>query len=193
MRNKTYFLTGSPVRWNALRLPDVAESYLAVCPDAMQIVSSNAAVAGTSDPAEIDASSEGDLADAHPQALECAVYAAYADAQPAAMPYPEASNITIGQANYNLALQVPKGTEVTWGVNLGTDDITAATLEAQALHTAFTSPEVRDAGITLEFVEIGNEADLYCGNDHRNSSWNIQEYVQQCVRWRFSCFSISGN
>ena len=78
-------------------------------------------------------------------------------------------------------------------VSLGTDNITAAALEAQALHTAFTSPEVRDAGITLEFVEIGNEADLYCGNDHRNSSWNIQEYVQQCVRWRFSCFSISGN
>lgn len=97
----------------------------------------------------------------------------------AATPYPEASNITVGQAYYNLASHLPKNTKVVWGVNLGTDNITAATLEARALHTAFTSSDVQDAGISLEFVEIGNEPDLYGNNGHRNSSWNVQEYVQQ--------------
>ena len=108
MRNKTYFLTGSPVRWNALRLPDVAESYLAVCPDAMQMVSSNAAVAGTSDPAEIDASSDGDLADADSQALEYAVYTAYADARSSAGVRRRASSLSSSAVRLQAQVSAPQ-------------------------------------------------------------------------------------
>ena len=67
-------------------------------------------------------------------------------------------------------------------MNFGTDNITAAFLEARAIKDAFQSPEITGKGITLEAVEIGNEPDLYGNNGHRNSgSWNIQEYVNECV------------
>ena len=44
---------------------------------------------------------------------------------------------------------------------------------------------MKGRGLELEFVEIGNEPDLYGGNGHRNSSWNVQEYVQQYVLLSF--------
>lgn len=97
----------------------------------------------------------------------------------AATPYPEAGNITVSQAYYNLASHLPKNTKVIWGVNISLNNITAATLDASALHTAFTSSDMQDAGISLEFLEIRNEADLLGYHGRRNSSWDVQEYVQQ--------------
>lgn len=102
------------------------------------------------------------------------------------MPYPEASNITVGARFYSLASHLPSGTNVIWGVNLGADNITAAFLEARAIKNAFASSEMKSAGVKLEAVEIGNEADLYGGNGHRNpSTWTIQEYVKECVAYYF--------
>ncbi|EJD00646.1 uncharacterized protein FOMMEDRAFT_22402 [Fomitiporia mediterranea MF3/22] len=98
----------------------------------------------------------------------------------ASMPYPEATNITVGQKYYNLASHLPRGTHVIWGVNLGSDNITAAFLEARAIKTAFESGEVKGKGVVLEGVEIGNEADLYGGNGHRNpANWTVAEYVKE--------------
>ncbi|KAA1467403.1 glycoside hydrolase family 79 protein [Dentipellis sp. KUC8613] len=94
-------------------------------------------------------------------------------------PYPEATNVTVGSAYYQLASQLPSGTQVTWGVNFGTNNLTAAYLETQAIVSAFTSSAMKSAGVTLESIEIGNEADLYKNNGHRNSSFNIQNYVSQ--------------
>lgn len=97
----------------------------------------------------------------------------------AVTPYPEASNVTVGQGFYNIVAHLPKGTEVTWGVNLGTSNMTAAMLEAKAIFKAFSSPAVKQAGVTLKAVEIGNEPDVYTLTGHRNSSWNVVSYVQQ--------------
>lgn len=98
------------------------------------------------------------------------------------VPYPEAVNITVGADYYRLVSHLPAGTHVIWGVNLGSNNVTAAFLEARAIKSAFQSSEVIGKGITLEAVEIGNEADLYGNNGHRDpSTWNIHEYVDQCV------------
>jgi hypothetical protein len=73
------------------------------------------------------------------------------------------------------------GTTVTWGVNFGQLNLTAASLEAVAIAYAFTSQPFQDSNVTLEAIEIGNEADLYTTNGDRNSSFNAQQYVSQWV------------
>jgi hypothetical protein len=72
-------------------------------------------------------------------------------------------------------------TKIIGGVNFGQNNLTAASLEASAIANAFTSAAFRDAKITLEAIEIGNEADLYTSNGARNSSFNVQQYVAQYV------------
>jgi hypothetical protein len=47
-------------------------------------------------------------------------------------------------------------THVTWGVNLKSYNLTAAYLEAQAIAEAFESSKVKDAGVVLEYIEIGD-------------------------------------
>jgi hypothetical protein len=80
----------------------------------------------------------------------------------------------------NLNITV-SGTQITWGVNFGENNLTAAFLEASAIANAFTSTAFRDANITLEAIEIGNEADLYTSNGARTSSFNVQQYATQYV------------
>ncbi|THH06289.1 hypothetical protein EW145_g4187 [Phellinidium pouzarii] len=108
-------------------------------------------------------------------------------------PYPEATNITVGKGYYALASHLPRGTHVIWGVNLGTDNLTAAVLEATAIKTAFDSSAVQKAGVLLELIEIGNEADLYGNNGHRNSStWTIAEYVKEWTQFAKSVAPAAG-
>ncbi|TFY74559.1 hypothetical protein EWM64_g9455 [Hericium alpestre] len=97
-------------------------------------------------------------------------------------PYPEATNVTSA-----------KGTEVIWGVNFGTDNLTAAFLETQAIVQAFTSPAMKTAGVTLQAMEIGNEADLYGNNGHRNSSFNAQQYTSHISQHHYEGSFCSGS
>ena len=76
---------------------------------------------------------------------------------------------------------IPIGTHVIWGLNLRDNNVTAAYLETQAIVQAFESSAVKSAGITLDFLEIGNEADLYVHNGGRMNSWGPTQYVPQCV------------
>jgi hypothetical protein len=80
----------------------------------------------------------------------------------------------------NLKITVSE-TRIIWGVNFGQNNLTAAFLEASAIANAFTSAAFLNAKITLEAIEIGNEADLYTGNGARNSSFNVQQYATQYV------------
>lgn len=59
--------------------------------------------------------------------------------------------------------------------------MTAALLEAQSLEKAFASHLIKNAGIMLEAVEIGNEADLYLINGARPTTFTSTEYVTECV------------
>ncbi|KAL0954722.1 hypothetical protein HGRIS_003675 [Hohenbuehelia grisea] len=101
----------------------------------------------------------------------------------ATVPYPEATNITVGDTYYETARFLPPGTHVTWGVNLGQNNITAAVLEAQSIRNAFASSAVKDAGIVLDFVEIGNEPDLYRNNGLRSNTYNVTQYTQDWIRF----------
>lgn len=48
-------------------------------------------------------------------------------------------------------------TEVIWGVNFGQNNLTAAIVEATSIMQAFSGPEISNLGISLKFLEIGNE------------------------------------
>ncbi|KAI0027404.1 hypothetical protein K488DRAFT_61654 [Vararia minispora EC-137] len=95
------------------------------------------------------------------------------------VPYPEATNITVGQGFYDLAANLPSGTPVIWGVNFGENNLTAAYLETVAICNAFKSSTIKSKGVALEAIEIGNEADLYSNNGHRSSNYSINDYVPQ--------------
>lgn len=66
------------------------------------------------------------------------------------------------------------GTNVIWGVNLRDFNLTAASLEAHAIATAFASQSMKDAGVTLQAIEIGNEADLY-----GFAGFDVESYVTE--------------
>ncbi|KIY53036.1 glycoside hydrolase family 79 protein [Fistulina hepatica ATCC 64428] len=94
-------------------------------------------------------------------------------------PYPEATSVVVGDGYYEIAKHLLPGTSVIWGVNFGSDNLTAAYLEADAALRAFATPDIADQGITLDYIEIGNEADLYMDNGFRSSSYNVSDYVSQ--------------
>ncbi|KAJ4468707.1 glycoside hydrolase family 79 protein [Lentinula aciculospora] len=98
----------------------------------------------------------------------------------AAVPFPEASSVVVGKAFYQAAQNLPPGTHITWGVNFKSLNLTAAFLEAGAIADAFDSFPV-SSGITLDAIEIGNEADLYTNNGGRPANFTIAQYVPQWI------------
>ena len=94
-------------------------------------------------------------------------------------PYPEATQIMVGDAYYGLSRYLPKGTHMVWGVNLGANNATNAVNMAKAIVNSFRSPDVGAAGIILDRLEIGNEADLYTSNGLRNKGWDVEDYVAE--------------
>ncbi|KAK0452043.1 glycoside hydrolase family 79 protein [Desarmillaria tabescens] len=95
------------------------------------------------------------------------------------VPYPEATNLTVGDGYYQTARFLPSGTHITWSVNFGQKNLTAAFLTARSIASAFSSSAMKDAGVTLDFVEIGNEADWYINNGARPSNWTSADYTQE--------------
>ena len=74
-----------------------------------------------------------------------------------------------------------KAIAVIMGVNFGQANLTAAYLQTIAIVKAFTSPAFKKNGITLQAIEIGNEADIYTNADHgeRPQGYSIKDYVPQ--------------
>ncbi|KAJ7634965.1 glycoside hydrolase family 79 protein [Roridomyces roridus] len=93
------------------------------------------------------------------------------------VPYPEATSIVAAYFARFI------GTGVTWGVNFGGANLTAVFLETQAIISAFASSAFTQAGITLDNLELGNEADLYTNNGLRTSGFNIQQYTTQWIQF----------
>ncbi|KAF5334551.1 hypothetical protein D9758_015776 [Tetrapyrgos nigripes] len=107
-------------------------------------------------------------------------------------PYPEATNITVGDAFYEAVRFLPPHTHVIWGVNFATKNITSAFLQAQAIQRAFSSNVVQDAGIILDAVEVGNEPNIYPRNTVRPVDYNISEYVQEWIPFASNVSAASG-
>jgi len=108
------------------------------------------------------------------------------------VPYPEATNITVGDAFYGAAKFLPQNTHVTWGLNLGQNNLSAAFLEVEALVNAFKSSSIKDAGIVLEAIEIGNEADLYPNNGARPKNFTSTEYVAEWIKFATNVSALSS-
>lgn len=96
-------------------------------------------------------------------------------------PYPEATHITVGNAYYELSRFLPHGTHMTWGINLGADNVTNAVNMARAIVRAFRTNTVKASGVILDLVEVGNEADLFRNNGLRPSNWTVQDYVSNWI------------
>ncbi|PFH52890.1 glycoside hydrolase family 79 protein [Amanita thiersii Skay4041] len=95
----------------------------------------------------------------------------------ATVPYPEAVSVKVGDGYYQVTQFLPSNTHVIWGVNLGQNNLSAAVSEAQSIAAAFASDAIKQAGIVLDAIEIGNEADLYRNNGARPANYNATQYV----------------
>ncbi|CCM03869.1 uncharacterized protein FIBRA_06020 [Fibroporia radiculosa] len=93
-------------------------------------------------------------------------------------PYPEATQIVVGNEFYELSRWLPAGTHMIWGINLGYNNITNAVNMAKAIFNAFSLPSVTSSGVILERIEVGNEPDLYGDNGLRPAdNWTVEDYV----------------
>lgn len=66
-------------------------------------------------------------------------------------------------------------------MNLKQNNLLVTLLEAIAIIKAFSSPSIKNAGIVLEAIEVGNEPDLYPYNGGRHSPYTTRQYVSECV------------
>ena len=96
-------------------------------------------------------------------------------------PYPEATQITVGDAFYSLSRFLPSGTHMVWGVNFGADNATNAVNMAKAIGRAFASEDVVSSGVVLDRIEVGNEADLYSNNGLRPRNYTVDDYVPDWI------------
>ena len=96
-------------------------------------------------------------------------------------PYPDATHIAVGNAYYSLSRFLPRGTRMTWGVDLGADNVTNAVNMAKAIARAFRTSAVKASGVTLDLIEVGNEADLFRSNGLRPSNWTVEDYVPDWI------------
>jgi hypothetical protein len=64
-------------------------------------------------------------------------------------------------------------------VNLGSNNITTAFLQARSIMKTFSSPSIQSSGIVLDYLEIGNEPDGYKYNGRRASTYNVTQYVKE--------------
>ncbi|KAG6844289.1 hypothetical protein H0H87_008158 [Tephrocybe sp. NHM501043] len=108
------------------------------------------------------------------------------------VPYPEATNITVGNQFYQATQFLPANTHVTWGLNFGQFNLTTAFLEAKSILKAFSSSAIKNAGITLDAIEIGNEADLYRNNGARSRTYNITQYVKEWTAFATNISTTMG-
>jgi Glycosyl hydrolase family 79 C-terminal beta domain len=75
------------------------------------------------------------------------------------------------------------GAKFTLGVNLGSDDVSLATQQAQYYVANMPSA-------SLEAIEIGNEPDLYAGNGDRPSTYTFADYFSDFATWRAAIFPL---
>ncbi|KAL0937028.1 glycoside hydrolase family 79 protein [Colletotrichum truncatum] len=86
-----------------------------------------------------------------------------------------ADNFIVGPKFMEIANRLPKGTPVTWGLNLGY----AESDYIEKLTTMATQIIERCTNINLVSFEFGNEPDLYGDNGFRKGSWTGSVYAQE--------------
>ncbi|KAI1799243.1 glycoside hydrolase family 79 protein [Daldinia bambusicola] len=87
----------------------------------------------------------------------------------------KSNSMLIGQRYFDAANRLPKGTTVTWGLNLAYDeDDHIEQITTMAKLALSSCPN-----LTITSFEIGNEPDLYLQNGFRAGTWGGRAYTQQ--------------
>ncbi|KAF9870668.1 glycoside hydrolase family 79 protein [Colletotrichum karsti] len=86
-----------------------------------------------------------------------------------------ADNFIVGPKFMEIANRLPKGTPVTWGLNLGY----AESDYIEKLTTMATQIIERCTNINLVSFEFGNEPDLYGDNGFRKGTWSGSVYAKE--------------
>lgn len=84
-------------------------------------------------------------------------------------------SMLIGPRFYEAANRLPKGTPITYGLNLA---YTESDYISQIVTTA-TQAITKMTNLNVVSLEIGNEPDLYGQNGFRTGTWDGQTYTQQ--------------
>ncbi|KAK6213326.1 glycoside hydrolase family 79 protein [Colletotrichum tabaci] len=106
--------------------------------------------------------------------------------RPAASGNVPADNFIIGPRFMEIANRMPKGTPITWGLNLGYDEPDYL----DQLTTMASQIIDRCTNLNLMSFEFGNEPDLYGDNGFRSGgSWSGSEYTKE---WRERADAVWG-
>ncbi|GKT48716.1 beta-glucuronidase [Colletotrichum spaethianum] len=108
-----------------------------------------------------------------------------ANPRPTAAGNVPADNFIIGPRFMEIANRMPKGTPITWGLNMGYDKSDYL----EQLTTMVSQIIDRCTNLNLMSFEFGNEPDLYGNNGFRTSSWTGSEYVKE---WRERADAVWG-
>ncbi|KAI1659117.1 hypothetical protein F4813DRAFT_353943 [Daldinia decipiens] len=85
------------------------------------------------------------------------------------------NSMIIGHRFFETANRLPRGTTVTWGLNLAYEqDDYIEQITTMAKHAICCCPN-----LAITSFEIGNEPDLYLQNGFRIGKWGGQVYTQQ--------------
>ncbi|KAF8309020.1 glycoside hydrolase family 79 protein [Clavulina sp. PMI_390] len=111
----------------------------------------------------------------------------------ATTPYPEASYEQASSRYYELSRHMPAGTHMIWGTNLGFNNTDNAVAQALAIVATFSrGGAAHAAGVALDAIEIGNEADLYISNGLRPSNWTFDNWVSEWSLFAHSIIDAAG-
>ncbi|KAF8072145.1 glycoside hydrolase family 79 protein [Lyophyllum atratum] len=123
----------------------------------------------------------------------------------AVVPYPEATNITVGDSFYATARFLPSGAcfcclglvrthtlpgGSTWGLIMSQRRSSKRARSSRHFH--LPKYGTRDKGIVLDYLEIGNEPDLYQTNGLRATNYNTTQWPIDYKRWLEFARSVSA-
>ncbi|TFK27758.1 hypothetical protein FA15DRAFT_585766 [Coprinopsis marcescibilis] len=108
------------------------------------------------------------------------------------VPYPEATTVVVGDGYYAATRFLPKNSIVTWGLNLGHNNLTASFLMARSIAKTFASSAIAEAEIVLDAIEIGNEPDLYGNNGFRQPGYPMTQYIREWTAMANNVTSVLG-
>jgi hypothetical protein len=95
----------------------------------------------------------------------------------------------VGDGYYSVVSHLPPNTPVVFGVNVGSNNVPNAMAMTRSIIAAFDSDATKAKNISLAFLELGNEADLYQHNGMRAANYTAKQWVHE---WSTLASNISS-
>ncbi|KAF6757178.1 hypothetical protein DFP72DRAFT_248807 [Ephemerocybe angulata] len=106
------------------------------------------------------------------------------------VPYPEAVYMRVGPSFFLSAKFLPEDTRVIHGLNFASADDLRGLFHLAAIANAFTAPSIKNARVTLEAIEVGNEPDRYGRLDARMPTYDGTQYVKEWNTWAGNVLAV---